>query len=642
MRLLALVQQMQRLDRRIVYVALVIVLSLPFVVSYKLPIQADNYTQMLYDTIERVADDPAAREKVILLLTNWGPGSEGENGPQAQVLFQHLIRRRLRFVIVSTALDPVPLAVAETRFQRALALERRRAAERGELLSWIYGEDYINFGYRPTTAFEPIARTLVLDTRAFFGQDFVQRAPLWDENFPILRRFHDADDISLLLAVTPGDEPKCLCGIVQRQRPDLRIAVATMGIVANDLYPYVKSGQVCGLMNSARGAAEYSSLLDPEEPRTTPLDNSMSMGKILLLVLVLVGNGAYLVTRRAERDGRLPPLRAGHTPTPPLPRSLGIGIFALFVLGFAGLSVWEVYRGATTGGVPRARAARADDDPLDVYPDFERVRPGDIAAGLEPRPGEAPEVLAQRADAAFYRLIEGRVGEFIAALLTLGIFAFLLGDNRVYRVTEAFLIGGALGFVLPEAGHKVLWPMWIEPMWAGWLALRGSAAPEASSVGLLWALLLIPGSFWYFVYAKKWRWLNQLVIAAFLGAVIGPEFEKQAGIMVPQLLDTLRPVWPWVAGGDAAGTSWWFGRWHFDWPRFEHLVFVVVLVLALLYFVFLVPARHRSGRSVLTAGRLAMMIGFGAMFGNTVNTRISWLAARIGFLLDDWLGKLGT
>ena len=77
-----------------------------------------------------------------------------------------------------------------------------------------------------------------------------------------------------------------------------------------------------------------------------------------------------------------------------------------------------------------------------------------------------------------------------------------------------------------------------------------------------------------------------------------------------------------------------------DEARFEHLVFMVVMVLSLLYFIFFFQPKTRVGRGVSYAGRLAMMIGFGAMFGNTVNTRLSWLSPRIGFLLDDWLGKL--
>jgi hypothetical protein len=30
-------------------------------------------------------------------------------------------------------------------------------------------------------------------------------------------------------------------------------------------------------------------------------------------------------------------------------------------------------------------------------------------------------------------------------------------------------------------------------------------------------LLLIPGALWYFTYSRKYRWLNQLVVAVFIG-----------------------------------------------------------------------------------------------------------------------------
>jgi hypothetical protein len=146
-------------------------------------------------------------------------------------------------------------------------------------------------------------------------------------------------------------------------------------------------------------------------------------------------------------------------------------------------------------------------------------------------------------------------------------------------------------------------------------------------------VLLVPGCLWYFIYSKKRRWLNQLVVALFIGCAIGPEFGKQVGIIVPQMLDTIRPVWPFAMDPQTGATG-------FNMERFEHLVFVIVMALSLLYFIFFFRAKSRVGRGVSYAGRLAMMIGFGAMFGNTVNTRLSWLAPRIGFLVDDWLGKL--
>jgi hypothetical protein len=144
---------------------------------------------------------------------------------------------------------------------------------------------------------------------------------------------------------------------------------------------------------------------------------------------------------------------------------------------------------------------------------------------------------------------------------------------------------------------------------------------------------LVPVGLWYFTYSKKYRWFNQLLVALFIGLMIGPEFKNQVNLILPQILDTIRPIWPWAA--DALT-----GAVRFQPARLEHLVFVAVAVLSLTYFIFIFRPRTRVGRGTLISGRLAMMVGFGAMFGNTVNTRLSWLAPRIGFLIDDWLGKL--
>jgi len=175
----------------------------------------------------------------------------------------------------------------------------------------------------------------------------------------------------------------------------------------------------------------------------------------------------------------------------------------------------------------------------------------------------------------------------------------------------------------------VLKPKWIDLIAAGAQAPSWEAPPgEPTRWLMFWALLALPACLWYFVYSKKYRWLNQLIVALFVGFTVGPEFGKQAGLMVPQMLDSVRPIWPFT--GDP----------QLNLVRWEHLIFVVVMVLSLLYFIFFLRPRTRFGRGTVTAGRIAMMLGFGAMFGNTVNTRMSWLAPRIEALVQNWIGKL--
>ena len=631
MRVLESIQRAQLVDRRVVYVALALALAVPFLVEYTLPIYPDTYTRMFFNTIEQIANDPVEREKVVLVLSQWGPGSDGENGPQLQVLFRHLLRQRLKFILLSTADDPVGLALAELRLQWAMEDEQRRAQRLGEPVpEWVYGTDYMNFGFQPSPIFEPLARPVVLETRALFREDYVYKKPLTDENFPLLRSFHGVADIALFMIVSHTDEAKAVCGIVQRQVPDLKVAEATMGIVANDLYPYVKSGQLSGLLNSARAATEYLYLLDPADTTTSPNDNSMSLGKMFLLVMVLLGNVALLITRRAEAAGRLAPARVYSRPMAPLPGRAWLALLIVFATGYVGVTVVELVQGGVTGTLSRRRVV----DPTEREergPKYERVsldelrseQQEQLEAQDEPEPAQRAGI---RASAEFARLLEKRMGEFLGALLTLGILSFLLGDNRFYRTVEAVMIGGIMAYALMEKWENVIKRDWVMP-------IVGGAQPGGNHWELVWLVLILPAALWYFVYSVKYRWLNRLVVALIIGCAVGPEFSKQVGIIVPQVLDSIQPVWPFAA--DAAT-----GQTVFDIGRFEHLVFVIVMILSLLYFIFFFRPKTRLARGVSRAGRLAMMIGFGAMFANTVNTRLSWLTARFSFLLDDWLGKL--
>ena len=176
----------------------------------------------------------------------------------------------------------------------------------------------------------------MLETRDLFKQDYIHKQALTDDNFPLLRRFHGVEDIALFLIVSHTDEAKAVCGIVQRQVPDLKVVEATMGIVANDLYPYVKSGQLSGLLNSARAATEYLFLLDPADTTTSPNDNSMSLGKIFLLAMVVLGNIALVVTRRAEAAGKLTPQRVLSTPMKSLSNRTWVVFVVLFAAGYIG------------------------------------------------------------------------------------------------------------------------------------------------------------------------------------------------------------------------------------------------------------------------------------------------------------------
>lgn len=624
--LLAFIRALRNVDRRVVYVVMVVVLSIPFLVDYSLPIYPDRYTRGFYETIEGLAENEETRDKVVMVLSNWGPGTKGENEPQFEVIMRHLLRRKLKFVFVCSVADPAFHDTAMLAFEEAKQAERERARRLNqEVPTWEYGVDYLDFGYRNALVFAPFAQSVIAEAHDFYQQDYVEKRSLLDRSsHPLLREYKSVEDVSAVIVVSAADEARDIVGLVKSDHPHLLVAPATMGIVANDLYPYVKSGHMFGLLNSARAASEYRVLLDPESAETTSFDNAMSLGKTLLLVLVVVGNIAFVVTRRAERSGRLRPVDlTRREPLPPLPAWLMWSMFGGLTILFLSTATIAVVKFQSTGTIPRERVAQADDDPNATYAMYERVDEADLQAealDLEPPLAKRADEVGQR---NYYRLIERRIGEFIAAFLTLGVFAFCLGDNRLYRFVEGIILGGSMAYMLDQL-DKVVRPDWFVPIY------NAFKYGGEYTWGLLWILLLFPASLWYFTYSKRYRWLNQLIVAFVMGLAIGPEFNKQINLLVPQVIDTIQPLWPWAEFRGVQDVT----------LRIEHLFFVLFAVLSLTYFIFSFRPKSRAGQGMLTAGRLAMMIGFGAMFGNTVNTRLSWLAPRIQFLWEDWLGKL--
>lgn len=69
----------------------------------------------------------------------------------------------------------------------------------------------------------------------------------------------------------------------------------------------------------------------------------------------------------------------------------------------------------------------------------------------------------------------------------------------------------------------------------------------------------------------------------------------------------------------------------------DNWVFFVTLVSVMTYFFFSFRRRSVLVEKTSVLGRYMLMIGFGAFFGNTIMTRMSYLIDRLMFLFDDWL-----
>lgn len=214
---------------------------------------------------------------------------------------------------------------------------------------------------------------------------------------------------------------------------------------------------------------------------------------------------------------------------------------------------------------------------------------------------------------------------WFGALVTLAVFSYLAKDNPFYRLVQHAALGVSVGIGLVVAWQQVLQPMWWSPI-AG--ALRGTR-PWTES---LWLLALVPGSLWYFQLSKRLFWVSTLVSGLFIGVAAGLAFKSQILLILPQIGASIKPLNPFVGEAGLTASS--------VLACLSNLLFLAGLLTTLLYFFFSVRTDSRLFRPAMRVGRLMIMICLGAMFGNTVMTRMAYLIERIQFLYEDWLAPV--
>ncbi len=205
-----------------------------------------------------------------------------------------------------------------------------------------------------------------------------------------------------------------------------------------------------------------------------------------------------------------------------------------------------------------------------------------------------------------------RLSVWIGVLCTLAIYSILYRENPFYRFFEHLYIGLAAGYSLGPLLVDIIYKYWVDPLLHGdWL----------------WAYVVPFGLYLYFIYSEKYGWLSRIVIGVLIGASAGLFFQEFTSRYLVQLNGTLaKPLWITNANQNLIISN-----------VINNWIFIIILLSVLLYFTF--SFEHRGAvKRTATLGRWFLMIGLGAMFGNTVMARMALLIGRIYYLLSDWLG----
>jgi hypothetical protein len=219
------------------------------------------------------------------------------------------------------------------------------------------------------------------------------------------------------------------------------------------------------------------------------------------------------------------------------------------------------------------------------------------------------------------------VGLWLAAFFTLAVFSFLWADNPFYRIAESVFVGVSAAYWMVVAFWDVIVPNVVAKIWPGvvqaW-AMPGLAGPEAQR-NLVYVIPLVLGVMLLWRLMPRGGWIARWPLAVIVGTTAGLRLIGFLhGDFLAQIRNTILPLVVFTGGA-------------FDfWGSVSNVIIVVGVLCCLMYFFFSFEHTGVVGKAA-KVGIWMLMITFGASFGYTVMGRIALLAARLEFLLDDWL-----
>lgn len=231
------------------------------------------------------------------------------------------------------------------------------------------------------------------------------------------------------------------------------------------------------------------------------------------------------------------------------------------------------------------------------------------------------------------------IGIWIAALLTLGIFSFLVRDNPFYKVVESILIGVSAAYWMLVAFWSTLVPdlfAKLAPDLVRATMLPGLAPSEHPGKDFLLALIpLALGVMLLWRLAPRGAWIAVWPLAVVIGTFAGMRLTAsiEADFMA-QIAATMKPLVAYTsssAEGSTVGSAFDLGG------TLAGILGVVGVITVLVYFFFSLEHKGVVGKTA-RVGVWFLMITFGAAFGFTVMGRITLLVGRFDFLFNDWLG----
>jgi hypothetical protein len=273
------------LPRWITYLVLIAVVTVPLLLGQPLlqrTVESSPAVESLRAEIQ--SQDSEAR---VLVAFDYDPTTSGEMDVLAKTLIGHLMDQEAQMVVVS--LLPSGPATAQILLDEMVQVHPSYAGS--------YGQRYAILGYLPGQAVA--VRLLGGSLERAFAHDF-RGNPVSD--LEVMAGVTAIQDFDLILVLAAGQDT-LRSWIEQAGTPyDVPMAAGVSASIEPLARPYyeAESRQLVGLAGGVPGAAVYEALGNGQgqlEDATAARLDSLLAGHLILILVLVIGNGVYLVQR---------------------------------------------------------------------------------------------------------------------------------------------------------------------------------------------------------------------------------------------------------------------------------------------------------------------------------------------------------
>jgi len=278
-----LLEKLERVDRRIIFLVLALALIIPLFAPIGLPLTISPPTRAFYEVMESLPEG-----SILWFGCEYSPGASGELNPQLAAVFRHAMSRNLRVILFSL-------------WQDGPVLARSVVDPIAEEMGKVYGVDYVNLGYKPGGV--SALRTILHDVWAGCANVDIDGTAL--SELPLMSevRAIDPDTIKAVIVFSSGSPGDGDYLTYWTESLGIILMSGQVAVQVPTRMPQLQSGQQKGLIPGLSGAAEYETLMGKPSTATQLMD-CQSMAHLAIIIFLIIGNIGYLGTVFGKKGGK--------------------------------------------------------------------------------------------------------------------------------------------------------------------------------------------------------------------------------------------------------------------------------------------------------------------------------------------------